>query len=56
MVINSETITLKFYQITGAKELNEYNGKTYEYAPDEDNTTLSREILDTLVIRKSERS
>ena len=56
MVINSETITLKYYQITGAKALNEYNGKTYEYAPDEDDLTLSRELLDTLVIRKSERA
>ncbi len=49
------SITLKFYQVTGAKALNEYNSKTYEYAPDIKDLSMSRSLIDTLVINKSDR-
>ena len=49
------SITLKFYQVTGAKSLNEYNSKTYEYAPDIKDLSMSRSLIDTLVINKSDR-
>ena len=54
--ITDETITLKFYQIQGAKALHEYNGTTYEYAPEVEDATLTRNLLDTLVINKSDRT
>ena len=54
--ITDETITLKFYQIQGAKALHEYNGTTYEYAPDVEGLTLTRTKIDELVINKTDRT
>ena len=54
--ITDETITLKYYQIQGAKALHDYNGTTYEYAPEVEDATLTRNLLDTLVINKSDRT
>ena len=54
--ISSTKIVGKAYQITGAKSLNEYNGKTYEYAPDMEDAVLSRELIDTWTINKSDRT
>lgn len=54
--ISNEAITLKFYQIQGAKLLQEYNGKTYEYAPEIKDLSLTRNLIDTFTINKSDRS
>ena len=54
--ISSTKIVGKAYQITGAKSLNEYNGTTYEYAPDMEDAVLSRELIDTWTINKSDRA
>ena len=54
--ISSTKIVGKAYQVTGAKMLNEYNGKTYEYAPDMEDAVLSRELIDTWTINKSDRT
>ncbi len=56
LTITNNDITLKFYQITGAKTLNEYNGTSYEFAPNEQDAVMSRDLLDSLVILKSERN
>ena len=54
--ISNTAITLKFYQIQGAKLLQEYNGKTYEYAPEIKDISLTRTLIDTFTINKSDRS
>ena len=54
--ISSTKIVGKAYQITGAKSLNDYNGTTYEYAPDMEDAVLSRELIDTWTINKSDRT
>ena len=54
--ISNTAITLKFYQIQGAKALQEYNGKTYEYAPEIKDLSLTRTLIDTFTINKSDRS
>ena len=54
--ISDTKIVGKAYQITGAKSLNEYNGTTYEYAPDMEDAVLSRELIDTWTINKSDRT
>ena len=54
--ISSTQIVGKAYQITGAKSLNEYNGKTYEYAPDMEDATVTRALIDTWTINKSDRT
>lgn len=54
--INSERIQLDFYQIQGAKLTQEYNGKTYEYAPEIKDLKMTREKIDTLIINKSDRT
>ena len=54
--ISNEAITLKFYQIQGAKSLQEYNGTTYEYAPEIRDLSLTRSLIDTFTINKSDRS
>lgn len=56
MDISNESITLKFYQIQGAKLLQEYNGKTYDYAPDIKDLSMTRSLIDTFTINKSDRS
>lgn len=54
--ISDTKIVGKAYQITGAKLLNEYNGKTYEYAPKIEDTNLTRELIDTWTINLSDRT
>lgn len=54
--ITDTQIIGKCYQITGAKILNEYNGKTYEYAPELEDAVLSRELIDTWTINLSDRA
>lgn len=54
--ISNTAITLKFYQIQGAKLLQDYNGKTYEYAPEINDLSLTRTLIDTFTINKSDRS
>ena len=54
--ISNEAITLKFYQIQGAKAIHDYNGKTYEYAPDMKDLSMTRTLIDTFTINKSDRS
>ena len=49
-------ITGKCYQITGAKLLNDYNGKTYNYSPDIEDANLTRELIDTWTINLSDRT
>ena len=47
--------TDKFYQ-DYLKLLQEYNGKTYEYAPELKDLSLTRTLIDTFTINKSDRS
>lgn len=54
--ISSTKIVGKAYQITGAKLFNEYNGTTYEYSPDLEDATLTRKLIDTWTINKSDRT
>jgi hypothetical protein len=54
--ISNESITLKFYQIQGAKLIQDYNGKTYDYAPEIEDLSMTRNLLDTFIINKSDRS
>lgn len=54
--ISSTQIVGKAYQVTGAKSLNEYNGTTYEYAPDIEDATVTRTLIDTWTIKKSDRT
>lgn len=54
--ISDTKIVGKCYQITGAKLLNEYNGKTYEYSPEIEDAVMSRELIDTWTINLSDRT
>ena len=54
--ITNTKITGKFYQITGNKMINEYNGKTYDYTPDTEDAVMTRELLDTWTINLSDRA
>ena len=54
--ITNSKITLKFYQVDGAKMTREYNGKTYEYSPNIDDLSMSRTKIDEFTINKSDRS
>ena len=54
--ISGTQIVGKCYQVTGAKSLNEYNGTTYEYAPDIEDATVTRTLIDTWTIKKSDRT
>ena len=54
--IDSDSIDLKFYQIQGAKALNSYNGKTYEYAPNLEDLDMTRTLIDSFTINKSDRT
>ena len=54
--ISAESITLNFYQIQGAKLTKEYNGKSYPYSPEIKDLTMTRTLLDTLTINKSDRA
>lgn len=54
--INSERIQLDFYQIQGAKLMQDYNGKQYAYAPEIKDLKMTRTKIDTLTINKSERT
>ena len=54
--ITNDAISLKFYQIQGAKTNQEYNGKMYEYAPDIEDLNMSRTLIDSFTINKSDRT
>ena len=54
--ITNSNITLKFYQVDGAKMTREYNGKTYEYSPNIDDLSMRRTKIDEFTINKSDRS
>lgn len=54
--ISDTKIVGKCYQITGAKLLNDYNGKTYEYSPEMEDAVMSRELIDTWTINLSDRT
>ena len=54
--ISDTKIVGKAYQITGAKLLNEYNGKTYEYSPEMEDANVTRELIDTWTINLSDRT
>ena len=54
--ITNNTITLKFYQIQGAKLNQEYNGKMYEYAPNIEDLNMTRTLIDSFTINKSDRT
>ena len=54
--ISDTKIVGKAYQITGAKLLNEYNGKTYEYSPEIEDANVTRELIDTWTINLSDRT
>ena len=53
--ITNNTISLKFYQIQGAKLNQEYNGKMYEYAPNIEDLNMTRTLIDSFTINKSDR-
>ena len=54
--INNTQIVGKFYQIQGAKLLQDYNGTSYEYAPNIEDLNMTRTLLDTFTINKSDRT
>lgn len=54
--ITDEKIDLKFYQISGAKLNNTYNGINYAYAPEIKDLNMTRTLIDTLTINKADRT
>ena len=54
--ITDTQIVGKFYQIQGAKLLQDYNGTSYEYAPNIEDLSMTRSLLDTFTINKSDRT
>lgn len=54
--VTNANINLNFYQVQNAKLLNTYNGVSYEYAPDLEDLNLTRTLIDTLTINKSDRA
>ena len=54
--ITDTQIVGKFYQIQGAKSLQNYNGTNYEYAPNIEDLSMTRSLLDTFTINKSDRT
>lgn len=54
--IDNTKIKGNFYQIQGAKLLENYNGKTYEYAPNIEDLNMTRSLIDTFTINKSDRT
>ena len=54
--INDESINLKYYQVQGAKLSKTYNGTSYEYSPNIDDLNMTRTLMDTLTINKSDRT
>ena len=54
--ITDTQIVGKFYQIQGAKSLQDYNGTSYEYAPNIEDLSMTRSLLDTFTINKSDRT
>ena len=54
--ITDAKIVGKFYQIQGAKSLQDYNGTSYEYAPNIEDLSMTRSLLDTFTINKSDRT
>ena len=54
--ITDDELTLKFYQVNGAKATQQYNGKTYDYSPEIDDCNLTRELIDSFTINKTDRA
>ena len=54
--VSNAEIQLRFYQIQGAKLIKTYNNVSYEYSPNLEDLNLTRSLIDTLVIRKSDRT
>lgn len=54
--ITKDSITVKSWQITGAKATKIINGTEYEYSPALGETEVTRELIDEITINLSERS
>ena len=54
--ITKDSITVKSWQITGAKATKIINGTEYEYSPALGETDVTRELIDEITINLSDRA